>query len=104
MSRTTLALAVAAALIAGTGCKKKPPPPLPPPPPQPVEVRLQVTSISPSTVSPGTATQAKLYGSAFEQGAAVTFVGPQKGIGQDIQVDSNNTISLTIPSLQEGSY
>jgi peptidoglycan-associated lipoprotein len=104
MSRTALALAVAVALVAGPGCKKKPPPPVTPERPQPVEVRLQVTSIAPSTVAPSTPTPAKLYGSAFEDGASVIFVGPQKGIGQEVRVESGNTISVTIPSLQEGTY
>lgn len=103
MLRATLALAMTALLLAAPGCKKKLPPPLPPVP-QPVEVRLQVTSISPSTVSPETATPAKVYGSAFEDGASVLFVGPQKAPGQEIRVDSNNTISVTVPPLPEGTY
>ena len=69
MRRSMLATFVFAALIAGAGCKKKPPPAPPPPPPQPVEVRLQVTSISPSTIAPQSPTPAKVYGAAFEEGA-----------------------------------
>jgi peptidoglycan-associated lipoprotein len=86
------------------GCKKKPPPPPPPPPPQAVEVRLQVTSISPSSVAPETATPAKIYGSAFEDGASVTFVGPKRLAGQNVTVDSGNTLSLSIPALPPGTY
>lgn len=92
------------ALLAGAGCKKKPPPPPPPPPPQPVEVRLQVTSISPSTVAPKSITPAKVYGSAFEDGATVTFAGPMEIRGADVRVDSGNSLSVTIPGLVVGSY
>ena len=105
MSRSkTLAVALMFALVAGAGCKKKPPAPPPPPPPQPVEVRLQVTSISPSTIAPKTPTPAKVYGSAFEEGATVTFTGPMELRGQEVTVDSGNTLSLTIPGLVEGNY
>lgn len=104
-SSKTLALALLLpALLAGGGCKKKPPAPPPPPPPQPVEVRLQVTSISPSTIAPKTPTPAKVYGSAFEDGATVTFTGPMELRGQEVGVDSGNTMSLTIPGLVEGTY
>ncbi|MEQ1504423.1 MAG: OmpA family protein [Myxococcota bacterium] len=101
----TLALAlIVPALLAGAGCKKKPPAPPPPPPPQPVEVRLQVTSISPSTIAPKTPTPAKVYGSAFEDGATVTFTGPMELRGQEVAVDSGNTMSLTVPGLVDGTY
>jgi outer membrane protein OmpA-like peptidoglycan-associated protein len=100
----SLAIAlIVPALLAGAGCKKKPPAP-PPPPPQPVEVRLQVTSISPSTIAPKTPTPAKVYGSAFEDGATVTFTGPMELRGQEVAVDSGNTMSLTIPGLVDGTY
>ncbi|HHO54740.1 MAG TPA: hypothetical protein ENK18_28685 [Deltaproteobacteria bacterium] len=92
------------ALLAGAGCKKKPPPPPPPPPPQAVDVNLQVTSLSPSTVSPGQETPAKVYGSSFEEGATVEFVGPQTGRGGNISVEGSNTLSLTIPGLPPGTY
>lgn len=105
MSRTkTLALAVLALAMFAGGCKKKPPPPPPPPAPQPVEVRLQVTSLSPSTIAPKTPTPAKVYGSAFESGATVTFTGPMELRGQEVSVDSGNTMSVTIPGLVEGTY
>ncbi|MEZ4241249.1 MAG: OmpA family protein [Myxococcota bacterium] len=105
MSRTkTLALAVLALAMFAGGCKKKPPPPPPPPAPPPVEVRLQVTSLSPSTIAPKTPTPAKVYGSAFESGATVTFTGPMELRGQEVSVDSGNTMSVTIPGLVEGTY
>jgi peptidoglycan-associated lipoprotein len=106
MSRSkTLALALflVPALLAGAGCKKKPPAP-PPPPPPPVEVRLQVTAISPSTIAPKTPTPAKVYGSAFEDGATVTFSGPVELRGQEVAVEGGNTLSLTIPGLVDGTY
>lgn len=106
MSRSkTLALALflVPALLAGAGCKKKPPAP-PPPPPPPVEVRLQVTAISPSTIAPRAPTPAKVYGSAFEDGATVTFTGPTELRGQEVTVESSNTVSLTVPGLAEGTY
>lgn len=105
MSRSkSLVLALMFALVAGAGCKKKPPAPPPAPPPQPVEVRLQVTSISPSTIAPKTPTPAKVYGSAFEEGATVTFTGPMELRGQEVTVDSGNTLSLTVPGLVDGVY
>src|SRR5687768_3647128 len=105
MTRTILAIAfVVTALLAGAGCKKKPPPAPPPPPPQPVEVRLQVSSISPSTVAPQAATPAKIYGSQFEEGATVIFSGATEARGQEVRVENANTLSLTIPPLPEGAY
>ena len=106
MSRSkTLALALMIpALLAGAGCKKKPPPPPPPPPPQPVEIRLQVTSISPSTIAPKTSVTAKVFGSAFEDGATVTFTGPMELRGQEVTVESANTLSVVIPGLVDGNY
>ncbi|NCG21838.1 MAG: OmpA family protein, partial [Rhodobacterales bacterium] len=84
-----------------TGCKKKVEPP-PPPPPQPVQVRLQVTSISPGVIAPNTPAAAKVYGSAFEAGATVNFV--EGGAGNEVQALDGNTLSVRIPGLAVGTY
>jgi len=103
-SKTYLLALMIPALLAGAGCKKKPPPPPPPPPPQPVEIRLQVTSISPSTIAPKTSVTAKVFGAAFDDGATVTFTGPMELRGQEVTVESANTLSVVIPGLVEGNY
>lgn len=101
-----LAVALMVPALVATGCKKATPPESSAPPPQPVEVRLQVTSINPSTVQPQAAVAGKVYGSAFEGGASVEFMGPlrERVAGEGVSVDSENTISLTIPALDAGSY
>ncbi len=104
VSRAALSLLIIPALLAGAGCKKKPPAPPPPPPPQPVEVRLQVTSISPSTVAPESSAMAKVYGSAFSAGAAVSFTGPSEAAGSEVVVENSNTLALSIPPLPLGTY
>ncbi len=105
MVRAVCALAVLAPLLLGTGCKKKPPPTPPTPPPQPVEVRLQVTSISPSTIAPDTPTKAKIYGSAFEDGATVLFTfGANQAAGSGVVVESMNALSVNVPPLAAGVY
>jgi len=100
--RVTVAVLTAAMLA--SGCKKKPPPPPPAPPPQAVEVKLQVTSMSPSSVEPDAATTGKIYGSSFANGAAVQFVGPSDAEASAVNVDSANTLSVTIPPLPVGTY
>lgn len=97
-------LAVTFGAIAGTGCKKKVEPPPPPPPPQPVEVRLQVSSISPSAVEPGAAMPGKVFGAAFQSGASVTFVSGGETPAEGVQMLDSNTLGLTIPALAEGTY
>ena len=105
MVRTVCAIAVLAPLLIGIGCKKKPPPTPPTPPPQPVEVRLQVTSISPSTITPDTPTKAQIFGSAFEDGATVLFsFGANEAAGTGVVVESMNSMSVTIPPLAAGVY
>jgi peptidoglycan-associated lipoprotein len=105
MVRTVCALAVVAPLLLGVGCKKKPPPTPPAPPPQPVEMRLQVTSINPSTITPDTPTQADVFGSAFEDGATVTFkFGSTEAAGTGVVVESMNSIAVNIPPLAGGVY
>lgn len=94
----TCALLMVVGVFAG-GCKKKVEPP---PPPPPVVVRLAVTSISPSVVPPNTPTAAKVFGSAFEPGATVSFVGG--GEGSEVQVLDGNTIAVRIPGLAKGVY
>lgn len=100
-----LTLGAAAVILGVSGCKKKVEPPPPPPAPQAVEVRLQVTSISPSRVDPNVATSGKLFGSAFANGATVAFVGPAgEQAGSEIRVLDANTLELTIPALAQGTY
>ncbi len=95
-----LSIFVVAGLVV-TGCKKKVEPP-PPPPPQPVQVRLQVTSITPSLVAPNVPVAAKVFGSAFEAGATVNFLGG--GAGSEVQVLDGNTLAVRIPGLAVGKY
>ncbi|MBX2798757.1 MAG: OmpA family protein [Myxococcales bacterium] len=102
LARIAFVLLLPVALLS-TGCKKKAPAATAPPP-QPVEVRLQVTSMSPNTLLPATEASAKIYGSAFEDGATVQFVGPTTVAASGVSVDSANTISLTVPALPAGSY
>jgi peptidoglycan-associated lipoprotein len=87
----------------GKGCCGKTPPPDThvdtPPPPTPVQ--LQVVSIDPSMGTPATAFSAKLYGSAFEDGAKVSF--------NDIPAASvtfvdANTLKVGVPGLDAGMY
>jgi peptidoglycan-associated lipoprotein len=105
MHRSAFAIAVLLSLVlAGPGCKKKPPPAPPPPPPQPVEIRLQVTSISPSTIAPDTPTKAKVFGSAFEDGATVVFSGPSEAAGTNVVLEGTNAINVAIPPLAAGIY
>lgn len=97
-------LAGLAGVALASGCKKKDPPPPPPPPPAPPEVRLQVTSVSPSTVAPDAAISARIFGSAFENGASVSLTGPTSASGSEVRVSDSNTINLTLPALPVGSY
>lgn len=98
------AILIAPMVLSVAGCKKKPPPPPPPPPPQAVEVRLQVTSISPAYVAPDVPTSAKVYGSAFANGATVAFAGASEVMGTEVRVTDSNTIALTIPPMALGAY
>jgi peptidoglycan-associated lipoprotein len=63
-----------------------------------------VTSVSPSAIAPNAAAAAKVYGSSFQNGATVTFVGATKLQGQEVVVSDSNTLSLTIPALPLGVY
>lgn len=99
-----LFVTLAAGALGLAGCKKKVKPPPPPPPPQTVEVKLQVTSISPSQVNPNTQTPAKVFGSEFKSGATVHLVGSTEAAALEVRVLDSNTISLTVPALAEGSY
>jgi len=91
------------ALVLGAGCAKKAPR-VESPAPQSVEVSLQVSSITPATIDPDTPTAAKVFGSAFELGATVSFTGPSEGIATGVEVAGGNTIDLTIPGLPVGRY
>ena len=93
-------------LLAGTACKKKAPPETADQGPVTPEVSLQVTSMAPSTVAPQTASPAKLYGSAFEQGATVEFLSAlrDRTPAENVAVESGNAIGLTVPALDAGSY
>ena len=103
LSRFAIALMVPAILFGG--CKKKPPAPPPPPPPQEVEVRLQVTSISPSAINPNQPASATINGGGFEDGATVTFSGgTTNAAGTEVRVNSSNSMSVTVPALALGTY
>lgn len=105
MNRKNLAVALLLPALVLGGCKKKKEPPPPPPVPVPtVEQRLQVTSISPNTVAPEQATAARIFGSSFVEGAKVSFLGPLVKDGGEVNVESPNTIDLTIPPLSIGSW
>jgi peptidoglycan-associated lipoprotein len=68
-------------------------------------IRLQVSSISPATVNTGEAVMAKVFGSAFDAGATVQFIGPGGTLSADmVTVTDSNTISLQVPALTAGAY
>lgn len=90
------------AFIAG-GCKKKEPVG-PEKPAMGPEIQLQVTSIEPSAVAPNAPVSATVFGSAFENGAAVSFDGPIHAEAADVRFSSTNTLALTIPPLPLGTY
>jgi len=64
-------------------------------------VTLQVTSIDPARGEAGKGFSAMIYGSGFDSGAVVHFGGTQ---GPDAQVKDENTISVDVPGLAEGTY
>ncbi len=100
VAKVVAALLVPAILL-GPGCKKKPPPPPPPPPPAAPEVRLQVASVSPSQIEPNTPAQVTVYGSAFEDGASVSFgTFP----GTEVRVTNSNQLTVMAPALVLGTY
>jgi len=104
LSTAIICVMVGGGLVAVAGCKKKVEPP-PPPPPQPVEVRLQVSRITPNPVAPNNAIAGTMYGSAFSGGASVHFVGGSGEIaGTEVQVRDSNTIGVMIPGLAVGTY
>lgn len=101
--RHAATLALGVALVVSAGCKKKVPEP-PPPDPVPVqtvELKLQITSVTPSQVAANKATTGKVYGSGFVAGATVRFgnVGSPK-----VTMVDPNTLDVDIPALAVGSY
>lgn len=84
-------------LVASPGCKKPPAPVAPPAP----EVRLQVASVSPGAVAPEQTAAVRVYGSAFEPGASVSFGGTG---ASEVRVSDSNTIEVTVPPMALGSY
>jgi peptidoglycan-associated lipoprotein len=104
MTRSTLAMALLVPALLLGGCKKKQPPPITAPDAPAVEQRLQVTSINPSSAAPETALSARIYGSSFVAGATVTFSGAVQKEGQEVSVESANTIELTVPPMPLGAY
>ena len=90
------------------GCKKKAPEPassMDSSAPS-AEVRLQVTSLSPSIVAPNTTSPGTLFGSAFEPGATVEFMGALRSrvLAENVVVDGSSAITLTIPPLPAGEH
>jgi peptidoglycan-associated lipoprotein len=107
IARGMVAVAMVPLLVTVSGCKKKPVGvPTPPPPPPMVERKLQVSSVSPSTVNTNDSVVGKIFGSAFDEGAAVQFVGPGGSFSANqASIVDSNTISVTIPALPSaGSY
>lgn len=96
-------------LLAGKGkCRKDPAPPEPTDdstavvaPPASTEVRLQVVSVSPSTLKAGVTTPLKVYGAGFVAGATVK-VGTTAVPG--VTLTDANTLSIVVPGLAQGSY
>ena len=81
-------------------CKKPAPPPPPPPPPPPVEVHLQVSSVSPSSLNINQAAAGKVFGAGFATGATVQFIGPAGTVdGSRVSVVDSNTIGLLMPQI-----
>lgn len=101
-ARVALALMGIALLTAG-GCKKKtPPPPVPDPVPvQKVESKLQITTVSPSSFDEGTAADARIFGSAFVDGATVSVGAAPL---DNVTVVDPNTLQVQIPGLSAGTY
>jgi peptidoglycan-associated lipoprotein len=64
-------------------------------------VRLQVASVAPGQVEPNQTTQVTVYGSAFEDGASVTF-GPTPGT--EVRVTNSNQLTVMAPALALGTY
>jgi peptidoglycan-associated lipoprotein len=62
---------------------------------------LQVASIAPNSVAPNTATTATVYGSAFENGATVSFGA---AAGTEVRVTNSNQLTVMVPALELGSY
>ncbi len=91
------------ALVVAAGCNKKPPEPAAAEA-QSVDTSLQVTSINPNQVSPDTTVPGKLFGSAFETGATVTFTGPTSRPAESVDVRGPNAMDLVIPALPVGRY
>ncbi|MEO0600277.1 MAG: peptidoglycan-associated lipoprotein Pal [Myxococcota bacterium] len=91
------------ALVMTVGCNKKPPQ-ASLSDAQSVDVTLQITSISPDAVAPNAEAPAKLFGSAFETGATVTFSGATSAPAGSVEVRGGNTIDLVIPALPAGRY
>ncbi len=100
--RWTVTLAAVVLLVAA-GCKKKtpPPPPVEQVPVQTVESELQITTVTPSSFEEGSPIEARVYGSAFADGAQV-LVGSQEA--SSVTVIDPNTLAITVPALAVGSY
>lgn len=69
--------------------------------PQPVAVELQVTSIEPSSHGAGEPFAATIYGAGFQEGARVHLRDLQ---AEDVRLEDENTLSLSVPALDEGVY
>lgn len=65
-----------------------------------IEVRLGVVMVNPASVSAGKPFKATVLGSAFEPGARV-YIGR---IGGDATTRDENTITVDMPALKEGSW
>ena len=68
---------------------------------QDVSVPVQVASIVPNEAEPGTPVKAMVYGSGFETGATVSFDNWDGGM---VSVVDANTIRVTVPAVEAGSY
>jgi peptidoglycan-associated lipoprotein len=107
VARKLMLVAAIPLMFSAVGCKKKaPPPPEPPPLPPPVERSIQVTQILPATVEPNRAIPSgKVFGTMFQQGATVNFVGPQGNVPADkVTMLDANTLLVAMPGLSGGSY
>ena len=102
--RSSLSIAFALLTVVGAaGCKKKVPPPPPEDkvPVQQVESKLQITTVTPASFDEGKAIAAKVYGSAFAEGASVSIGSTA---ASSVRVIDPNTLEISAPAMAAGSY
>jgi peptidoglycan-associated lipoprotein len=67
----------------------------------PPTVSIQVISIDPDQVDPGTSFRATIYGSAFQDGAEVSIGGTPIA---SVNRNNSNSLTVSVPPLDQGVY